>query len=91
MVPNVFVYVIVVLMEETWVCLKANAKDLVTKKRLYIRAREGLFSYCWENRRKWNPSIGRGPGHGKKEGHPLIVSSQKEEGLKHWKCECLCV
>lgn len=55
MVPNGFVYVIVVLMEETWVCLKANAKDLVKKKRLYIQAREGIFPYCWENKRKWNP------------------------------------
>lgn len=36
MVLNGFIYVVIVLMEETWVSLKLNAKDLVKKKRLHI-------------------------------------------------------
>lgn len=37
-VPNGFAYIVVyvVLMDETWVCLKASAKDMVKRKRLCI-------------------------------------------------------
>lgn len=54
MVPNGFVCVVVVLMEDTWVCLKINTNDPVKEKR-NIQAREGIiFSHCWENKSEWN-------------------------------------